>query len=177
MVPLFRPGWSSLLLTTFVVGWAFLLGGCAVGGGPAEGVEALSFAPSLKVDLSLMTRTPSGLYLQDLRRGEGKEVLPGQLVRIHFGGWLPDGTLFDATVPPAPPLTFSLGRGEVISGWDEGIRGMRVGGVRRLVVPPGLGYGRRGVPGTVPSNATLVFQIEVVGAGEEPGKTRVDPYG
>jgi len=141
-----------------------VLSGCAsggAGGGPAA--ESLTFAPSLVVDLDLMTRTPSGLYYQDLRLGQGREAGAGDQVEVHYAGWLPDGTLFDAAVPPAEPVSFTLGRGEVIRGWDEGVVGMRPGGARKLVVPPGLAYGSRGVAGVIPRNATLVFQIELVG--------------
>jgi len=112
-----------------------------------------------------MTRTSSGLHYQDLRLGEGREASAGDRVQVHYAGWLPDGTLFDAAVPPAEPVSFTLGRGEVIRGWEEGVLGMRPGGVRKLVVPPGLAYGSRGVPGSVPRSATLVFQIELVGVG------------
>jgi FKBP-type peptidyl-prolyl cis-trans isomerase FkpA len=137
--------------------------GCAsagTGGGPA--MESLTFAPSLAVDLALMTRTPSGLYYQELRLGEGREAGAGDRVEVHYAGWLPDGTLFDSTVPPAEPVSFTVGRGEVIRGWDEGVLGMRPGGARKLVVPPSLAYGSRGLPGAIPRNATLVFQIELV---------------
>jgi len=138
--------------------------GCAsagTGGGPA--IESLSFAPSLAVDLESMDRSASGLYFQELRLGEGREAGVGDRVEVHYAGWLPDGTLFDSTVPPAEPVSFTVGRGEVIRGWDEGVLGMRPGGARKLVVPPSLAYGSRGLPGAIPRNATLVFQIELVG--------------
>jgi FKBP-type peptidyl-prolyl cis-trans isomerase FkpA len=143
-----------------------VLSGCAsggAGGGPA--MESLTFAPSLAVDLALMTRTPSGLYYQDLRLGQGREAGAGDRVEVHYAGWLPDGTLVDSHVPPAEALGFIVGGGEVIPGWDEGVLGMRAGGARRLVVPPHLAYGSGGVPGAIPRNATLVFQIELVGVG------------
>jgi len=140
--------------------------GCASGGsGGGPATESLTFAASLTVDLPSMTRTSSGLHYQDLRLGEGREASAGDRVQVHYAGWLPDGTLFDAAVPPAEPVSFTLGRGEVIRGWEEGVLGMRPGGVRKLVVPPGLAYGSRGVPGSVPRSATLVFQIELVGVG------------
>ncbi len=139
---------------------ALLLAGCATGG--VSRTEHLTFAPSLGVELERMTRTESGLYFQELRLGEGPEAGEGDRVAVHYAGWLPDGDLFDGIVPPADPMSFTLGEGEVIRGWDEGVRGMRAGGARKLVVPPHLAYGSRGVPGTVPRNATLVFQIELV---------------
>jgi FKBP-type peptidyl-prolyl cis-trans isomerase FkpA len=150
---------------------ALLLAGCA-SGGPRDGTgtEQLTFAPSLAVDPARMIRTASGLYYEELRLGEGKEAGGGDRVAVHYAGWLPDGSLFDSTVPPADPVRFTLGRGEVIRGWEEGVMGMRAGGVRKLVVPPNLAYGSRGLPGAVPRNATLVFQIELaeVGGDLEP---------
>jgi FKBP-type peptidyl-prolyl cis-trans isomerase FkpA len=145
-----------------------VLSSCASGGaGGAPAMEALTFAPSLAVDLDRMTRTPSGLYYQDLRLGQGREAGAGAQVEVHYAGWLPDGTLVDSHVPPAEPLGFIVSAGEVIRGWDEGVLGMRPGGSRKLVVPPNLAYGSRGVPGAIPRNATLVFQIELVAVGAE----------
>jgi FKBP-type peptidyl-prolyl cis-trans isomerase FkpA len=143
-----------------------VLSSCASGGaGGAPAMEALTFAPSLAVDLDRMTRTPSGLYYQDLRLGQGREAGAGAQVEVHYAGWLPDGTLVDSHVPPAEPLGFIVSAGKVIRGWDEGVLGMRPGGSRKLVVPPNLAYGSRGVPGAIPRNATLVFQIELVAVG------------
>jgi FKBP-type peptidyl-prolyl cis-trans isomerase FkpA len=146
-----------------VLATVLLLAGCA-SRGPGGGVatEQLTFAPSLAVELGMMTSTASGLYHQDLRLGEGREARAGDRVAVHYAGWLPDGNLFDSTVPPTDPVRFTIGRGEVIRGWEEGVVGMRAGGARRLVVPPNLAYGSRGLPGAIPRNATLVFQIELV---------------
>lgn len=123
-------------------------------------VEDISFDPNLAVDLSAMDRTAMGLYVQDLIPGEGTEVRPGHRVRIYYAGWLPDGVLIDGTAPPEEPMEFRVGEREVIRGLDDGVRGMRPGGQRRLVVPPELGYGSR-PPAPVPPNAVLVFVVEL----------------
>jgi len=152
---------NALLVTAFLAAAALL--GCASGGtGGGTTTESLTFAPSLSVDLGRMTQTASGLYFEEMKLGTGREAGGGDRVTVHYAGWFPDGTLFDSTAPPEDPVGFTLGRGEVIRGWDEGIRGMKAGGVRKLIVPPQLAYGSRGVPGSVPRNATLVFQIELV---------------
>jgi FKBP-type peptidyl-prolyl cis-trans isomerase len=135
--------------------------GCASTPGPA--IDQLVFAPATRVHLPAMQRTPSGLHVRDLREGQGSAARAGQRVRVYFVGWLPDGTQFDGLAPPAPPVEFELGAGQVIRGWDEGVAGMRPGGQRQLVVPPALGYGSRQV-GPVPRNAVLVFVVELVDA-------------
>jgi FKBP-type peptidyl-prolyl cis-trans isomerase len=106
--------------------------------------------------------TPSGLTYEDLVAGEGAEAVPGTLVSVHYTGWLADGTLFDTSRTREAPFGFRLGKGQVIPGWEEGIAGMRVGGKRRLTIPPALAYGEEGVPGAVPPGATLVFQVELM---------------
>ena len=141
-----------------------ILAGCGSAGPGADAApEPASFAPALNVDLGQMQRLPSGVYVRDLRVGEGAPARNGQRLAVHFVGWLPDGTRFDALVPPAAPVEFRLGDRQVIRGWEEGLAGMRVGGQRQLVVPPSLAYGRRAV-GAVPPDATLVFVIDLVSA-------------
>ncbi|MEN8144511.1 MAG: FKBP-type peptidyl-prolyl cis-trans isomerase [Gemmatimonadota bacterium] len=120
------------------------------------------FAAELGVDLESMTRSTSGLYTQDLVDGIGLSARPGHLIVIRYSGWIPNGELFDSTEDDPEPYTFPLGAGRAIEGWEEGIAGMRIGGKRRLVIPPQLGYGSRGVPGDVPPNATLVYEIELI---------------
>jgi len=130
---------------------------------PAEDLTRVdtTFAPALHVDLAKMTRRPSGLYVLDRRRGGGAVADSGHWVTVSYTGWLSDGTVIDDTRKENKPRNVLLGYGRVIPGWDEGLRGMREGGRRVLVVPPALGYGKSGRPGTVPSRATLVFDLEM----------------
>ena len=107
--------------------------------------------------------TPSGLKYTDLRVGEGDEASSGKIVEVHYIGWLEDGIRFDSTRDHNRPLTFRLGAGDVLKGWDEGLAGMKVGGKRRLVIPPGLGFGKEGVGSVVPPNAVLYYEFELLG--------------
>lgn len=109
-----------------------------------------------------MITTASGLQYEDLLVGEGAQAQPGDTVSVHYTGWLQDGTKFDSSLDRGQPFTFTLGRGEVIKGWDEGVAGMRAGGKRRLVIPPDLGYGSQGAGGVIPPGATLIFEVELV---------------
>jgi FKBP-type peptidyl-prolyl cis-trans isomerase FkpA len=135
--------------------------GAARGAGPGHSPAEQTYAPQLGVDLAQMEQTPTGLYVQDVQPGTGDEAAPGDLVRVHYTGWLPDGREFDSS-RGGQPFEFSLGRGEVIPGWDEGVAGMREGGQRRLVIPSEQAYGERGAGGVIPPNATLVFDVELL---------------
>ncbi|KVO22600.1 FKBP-type peptidyl-prolyl cis-trans isomerase [Burkholderia ubonensis] len=106
--------------------------------------------------------TASGLKYEDLTEGTGAEAQAGQTVSVHYTGWLTDGQKFDSSKDRNAPFAFVLGGGMVIKGWDEGVQGMKVGGVRRLTIPPQLGYGPRGAGGVIPPNATLVFEVELL---------------
>lgn len=128
-----------------------------------ESAVPAEFAESLGVDLEAMRLTPSGLYIQDLVEGRGLAARSGHVVVVHYTGWLPNGEQFDSSRDGGEARSFQLGaRRDVISGWEEGVTGMRIGGTRRLVVPPHLGYGARGVPGAIPPNATLVYEFELL---------------
>ena len=107
-------------------------------------------------------KTPSGLVIEELVVGGGEAAAAGQKVSVHYTGWLTDGKKFDSSKDRGEPFAFPLGRGQVIRGWDEGVAGMKVGGKRKLTIPPGLGYGARGAGGVIPPNATLVFEVELL---------------
>jgi FKBP-type peptidyl-prolyl cis-trans isomerase FkpA len=106
--------------------------------------------------------TSSGLTYEELVVGDGETAAIGQTVSVHYTGWLSDGTRFDSSRDRNEPFEFPLGAGYVIRGWDEGVQGMRVGGVRRLTIPPELGYGAQGAGEAIPPHATLVFEIELL---------------
>ncbi len=110
-----------------------------------------------------MPTTSSGLTYQELTEGTGAEAAKGAQVSVHYTGWLMDGTKFDSSKDRNEPFEFPLGAGHVIKGWDEGVAGMKVGGKRKLTIPPSLGYGARGAGGVIPPNATLVFEVELLG--------------
>jgi FKBP-type peptidyl-prolyl cis-trans isomerase FkpA len=117
-----------------------------------------------------MTTTASGLQFEDTVTGSGATARSGNNVTVHYTGWLLDaaapqgrGRKFDSSKDRNDPFKFALGAGQVIRGWDEGVQGMQVGGTRMLTIPPTLGYGARGAGGVIPPNATLVFEVELLG--------------
>ncbi|MBI4740885.1 MAG: FKBP-type peptidyl-prolyl cis-trans isomerase [Betaproteobacteria bacterium] len=111
--------------------------------------------------MSIIT-SATGLQVEEITLGSGAIAKAGQNVVVHYTGWLTDGSKFDSSKDRNDPFEFGLGRGQVISGWDEGVAGMMVGGVRKLTIPPELGYGARGAGGVIPPNATLVFEVELL---------------
>jgi peptidylprolyl isomerase/FKBP-type peptidyl-prolyl cis-trans isomerase FkpA len=102
--------------------------------------------------------------IEEQQVGAGAEATAGLKVEVHYTGWLLDGKQFDSS-RGGDPFSFKLGAGQVIKGWDQGVAGMKVGGKRKLTIPPELGYGLRGFPGVIPSQATLVFEVELLGVG------------
>jgi FKBP-type peptidyl-prolyl cis-trans isomerase FkpA len=109
--------------------------------------------------------TASGLIIEELAIGDGSAATAGQSVTVHYTGWLTDGTKFDSSKDRNDPFEFPLGARHVIAGWDEGVQGMKVGGRRKLTIPPSLGYGARGAGRVIPPNATLVFEVELLAVG------------
>jgi len=132
-----------------------LLGGLALLGRAAP-------APAPKKDK--VVTTPSGLKYEDLKVGDGTAAAKGNSLQVHYTGWLEASQKrIDSSVGQGrPPFVFRLGGGQVIKGWDEGVAGMRVGGKRKLIIPPALGYGARGVDPIIPPNAVLVFEVELL---------------
>ena len=118
--------------------------------------------PDVQAGKEQVVTTPSGLQYIDVVTGNGKVAQPGDMAVVHYTGWLKDGTKFDSSKDRNQPFQFNLGAGRVIKGWDEGVVGMKVGGTRKLIIPPELGYGARGAGRVIPPNATLTFEVELL---------------
>lgn len=102
------------------------------------------------------------LIIEDLVVGNGAEAVKGKYITVHYTGWLTDGTKFDSSLDRNQPFSVTLGVGQVIRGWDEGFNGMKVGGKRKLTIPPEMGYGSRAIAGVIPANSTLIFEVELL---------------
>lgn len=145
------PRFFALALATF------LASGCGDDG--VQVITEVQFDASLDIDLSMMTRTSSGLYIEVVTEGTGDAVSAGVRVTVNYTGWLINGTSFDSGQFP-----FTVGAGQVVPGFDEGVDGMKVGEVRRIVIPPALGYGNQQV-GSIPAGSIMIFRIELVSVG------------
>jgi FKBP-type peptidyl-prolyl cis-trans isomerase len=119
-------------------------------------------APPQPAAEPIWQKHPDGLEIQELRAGEGVEARVGSIVEVHYTGWLADGSVFDSSRERGKPYVFRLGLGAVIQGWDEGIVGMKPGGIRKLRIPPALAYGARGAGDVIPPDSTLLFDLELV---------------
>lgn len=142
---------------------AVLAAGCGSDSPTAVSIEQTTFDASLGVDLAHSTKLPSGLYYRDITVGTGTTLASGQRVGVQYSGALANGQVFGSQAAPTPPLSFVLGSGQVIAGWDQGLPGMKVGGRRQLVIPPELAYGSSG-RGPIPPNAVLVFTVDAISA-------------
>ena len=132
---------------------------------PAKDAQAGKAAPATKATKAAEPApvvTPSGLKYWDLKVGTGAEAVKGKTVRVHYTGWLTNGKKFDSSLDRGEPFEFRIGAGQVIQGWEEGVAGMKVGGKRKLEIPPALAYGKESIAGLIPPNATLIFQIELL---------------
>lgn len=148
---------SRRIMTATAFSAAALLALACGGTAPEEGQEK-----TMTTDANQVT-TASGLKYTELKPGDGATAKAGDTVRVHYTGTLENGKKFDSSRDRGTPLEFQVGVGQVIKGWDEGIAGMKVGGQRSLVIPPDLGYGAAGAGGVIPPNATLIFDVELVG--------------
>jgi len=130
-------------------------------------IVLVSRADEEKKDTSKMEKTSSGLRYEDVVVGTGQQPKPGQICVMHYTGWLwvngAKGQKFDSSIDRGKPFKFPIGQGRVIKGWDEGVATMKVGGKRNLLIPPALGYGSRGAGGVIPPDATLIFEVELLG--------------
>ena len=135
----------------------------APAGQKKAGAAAGEKAPAKKAPAAAKkVTTPSGLQYEDIKAGTGLEPKAGQTVVVHYTGWLTNGKKFDSSVDRNTPYKFVLGRGKVIKGWDEGVSTMKVGGERKLTIPPDLAYGAKGFPGAIPPNSTLIFNVRLL---------------
>jgi FKBP-type peptidyl-prolyl cis-trans isomerase len=152
-------------MTKYVVAIAILLGLTAVfvlaQSGTKKSAAADTSAPTKVTGDGV--KSASGLVYWDIRVGNGQVAKEGSHVRVHYTGWLTSGKKFDSSVDAGKPFDFTIGNSEVIKGWEEGVAGMKVGGKRQLRIPPALGYGAAGYPGAIPANATLIFDVQLLG--------------
>lgn len=155
-----RNGFTIFLMVAGLAAVLYVLFGNSPTGGETS-VENTFIDPNVEV-----ITTASGLQYQDLVVGDGETAVAGNTVRVHYTGWLLDGTKFDSSKDRGEPFSFPLGAGRVIAGWDEGVAGMQVGGKRLLIIPAALGYGERGAGGVIPPGATLIFEVELLGIGQ-----------
>jgi len=145
---------KNVAITVAVVVILFMFGGFFI--------SNLANNQTTNIIMEEETNTNEPLQITDTEVGEGEEAVAGKTVVVHYTGRLEDGTVFDSSHNRGEPFEFPLGAGRVIAGWDQGVVGMKVGGKRTLVIAPEMGYGSQGVPGVIPPNATLIFEVELL---------------
>ena len=150
----------AVFLALLVIALFLMLGSFNVSGENPENADVAT-GPQAILDELAQTGAVSSLMIYDTVVGEGAEAKQGDVIAVHYTGVLPDGTVFDSSIPRGAPLEFTLGAGQVIQGWEQGFAGMKVGGKRLIAIPPELGYGANAV-GSIPPNATLIFEVELV---------------
>jgi FKBP-type peptidyl-prolyl cis-trans isomerase FkpA len=163
---------THLALLAALIVLAVVIAGCTAAPTPTVSAttpsqaQPQSAAPSSTAPASPGVTAPvTALKIEDKTIGTGAAAKAGDLVTVDYTGWLTDGTKFDSSLDAGKPFQFTLGGGEVIAGWDQGVAGMKVGGVRVLTIPPDLGYGAAGAGGVIPPNATLVFEVKLLKVG------------
>jgi FKBP-type peptidyl-prolyl cis-trans isomerase FkpA len=163
---------STVVLSVLLTSAAIVVGasGCTKKENADSGAGNSATATTTNSGATSNTSGPKGasvteLKIEELKAGNGAEAKAGQTVSVHYTGWLTDGKKFDSSVDRGQPFKFQLGAGQVIQGWDKGVAGMKVGGKRKLTIPPQLGYGDHGAGGVIPPNATLIFEVELLGTG------------
>ena len=153
---------GAIITGTVIAGAIILLAAVAV----AQTAGAKPKTPNTSAPTKVTgdgVKTDSGLQYWEIRVGPGEVAKEGSHVRVQYTGWLTTGKKFDSSLDAGRPFDFTIGNGEVIKGWEEGVAGMKVGGKRTLIIPPELGYGPRGAGGVIPPNATLMFDVELLG--------------
>ena len=133
-----------------------------------KGMKTIPTDKPISVQNDQYLETNSGLKYADIESGEGETAKSGDFVKVHYSGYLTDGKRFDSSVLRNKPFVFMLGQGRVIAGWEEGVQGMKIGGIRQLVIPPELGYGAAGAGGVIPPNATLIFDVQLLEVSDQP---------
>jgi peptidylprolyl isomerase len=155
---------QKLLLLPAIFAILALASGC--GNSEKSATSGASSASSPTKVTGQPTTTASGLQYWDIVAGTGETAVSGKPVSVHYTGWLTSGEKFDSSIDHGKPFVFTLGEGQVIKGWDEGVAGMKAGGKRQLRIPPSLGYGESGASGVIPPNATLIFDVELIEVGK-----------
>ena len=165
-----------MTLNRFAVAYPLIFALVILAAGCSQSEAPKEDAPAAKPTAAATTPQPAAaaaapqpgaivteLQIEDSKTGTGAEAVTGKSVTVHYTGWLTDGTKFDSSKDRGQPFVFQLGAGQVIKGWDQGVVGMKIGGVRKLTIPASLGYGERGAGRVIPPNATLVFEVELLG--------------